>query len=78
MRVTFNPNITSVSPIKRVAPKYRARSTGPADTAESEDTSDVVITLSAEARAMALQHNRARSGAAGIWTTLSKMLKGEA
>ena len=80
MRVTFNPNVTSVSPIKRVAPKYRARSAQSVDDVDPETLEDVVISISAEARQKALQEKigqNGKQGSGGFWNSLSKILNGD-
>jgi hypothetical protein len=79
MRITFNPNVTSVSPIKRVAPKYRARSAHSIDDVDPETLQDVVISISAEARQKALQENlgpNGKQGPGGFWNSISKMING--
>jgi hypothetical protein len=80
MRITFNPSLTSIAPIKRVAPKYKARSTPSVEESEAAPLEDVVISISVEARAMALQEKRknARQEPDGFWSSVSKMLKGNA
>lgn len=80
MRITFNPSVTSVTPIKRIAPKYKARSTPAMGEGEPTLLEDVVISISVEARAKALQERRgdARQGPDGFWSAVSQMLKGNA
>lgn len=71
MRITFNPNVGSVAPIKPVTPKYRARSTKATDAPGAERPADVVVVISDEAR-----QGKRRKERDKLWYTLASLFKG--
>ena len=79
MRVTFNPNVARVTPIRRVLPKYSARSAQKIDDQEESAFEAVSITISPEAHARALkekQERERREGNRGFWNAVVKAVAG--
>lgn len=79
MRVTFNPNVARVTPIRRVLPKYSARSAEKIDDQEESAFEAVSITISPEAHARALkeeQERERREGNRGFWNAVVKAVAG--
>ena len=70
MRITFNPNLGSVAPIKPVAPKYRARSTNALNPTDKEPLADVVVVISDEAR-----QGKRRKEREKLWYSLASLFK---
>ncbi len=79
MRVTFNPNVARITPIRRVLPKYSARSAEKIDDQEESAFEAVSITISPEAHARALkekQERERREGNRGFWNAVVKAVAG--
>ncbi len=79
VRVTFNPNVARVTPIRRVLPKYSARSAEKIDGLDESPFEAVAITISPEAHARALQEKEERErreGKRGLWHAFVKAVAG--
>ncbi len=79
MRVTFNPNVARVTPIRRVLPKYSARSAAKIDDLDENEVEAVNVTISREAQARALQEKEERErreGKQGLWNAFVKAVAG--
>jgi len=79
VRVTFNPNVARVTPIRRVLPKYSARSAEKIDDQDESAFEAVSITISPEAHARALkekEERERREGKRGFWNAVVKAVAG--
>ena len=79
VRVTFNPNVARVTPIRRVLPKYSARSAAKIDDLDENEVEAVNVTISREAQARALQEKEERErreGKHGLWNAFVKAVAG--
>jgi hypothetical protein len=79
MRVTFNPNVARVTPIRRIVAKYPSRAAAKPDEMSDDPFEAVDISISREAQARAArekEEQERREGKRGFWNALAKAVGG--
>jgi hypothetical protein len=79
VRITFNPNVARVTPIRRIVAKYPSRAAAKLEEMSDDPFEAVDISISREAQARAArdkEERERREGKRGFWNALTKAVTG--